>query len=192
MGHVRTGACRESIVSWARPVGILTDRDLIARMLTRTDRIPATTTLAEVMQHDVIITSAIWFVSRPSGSASANVHMPPMTSNAKRHNHCFYCVAETNRTVTQTGRVLYTASAHTTGGRESGASRTNDGHLDPKKKVRLAVEAHPKASHQEPKGQTHASAIIVHRDRGPRRIPRLRGLREVVPLACRFSRAAVA
>ena len=32
--------------------------------------------------------------------------------------------------MTQTGRVLYTARAHTTGGRESGASRTDDGRLD--------------------------------------------------------------
>jgi lipoyl-dependent peroxiredoxin len=32
--------------------------------------------------------------------------------------------------VTQTEKVLYTAKAHTTGGREGGASRTSDGHLD--------------------------------------------------------------
>jgi Ohr subfamily peroxiredoxin len=30
----------------------------------------------------------------------------------------------------QTGKVLYTARTHTTGGRENGASRSSDGHLD--------------------------------------------------------------
>jgi Ohr subfamily peroxiredoxin len=34
--------------------------------------------------------------------------------------------------MTQTEKVLYTAKAHTTGGREGGASRTDDGHLDVK------------------------------------------------------------
>src|SRR6516165_3634699 len=33
---------------------------------------------------------------------------------------------------TQHGKVLYTAKAHTTGGREGGASRTSDGRLDVK------------------------------------------------------------
>ena len=33
---------------------------------------------------------------------------------------------------TQTKKVLYTAKAHTTGGREGGASRTSDGRLDVK------------------------------------------------------------
>lgn len=32
--------------------------------------------------------------------------------------------------MTTTARVIYTAKAHTTGGREGGASRTDDGHLD--------------------------------------------------------------
>jgi lipoyl-dependent peroxiredoxin len=32
--------------------------------------------------------------------------------------------------MTQVGKVLYTAKTHTTGGRESGASRSSDGHLD--------------------------------------------------------------
>jgi Ohr subfamily peroxiredoxin len=32
--------------------------------------------------------------------------------------------------MTQTGKVLYTAKTHTTGGREHGASRSCDGHLD--------------------------------------------------------------
>lgn len=35
-------------------------------------------------------------------------------------------------TTTQAGKVLYTARAHTTGGREGGASRTSDGRLDVK------------------------------------------------------------
>jgi len=35
-------------------------------------------------------------------------------------------------TATQTAKVLYTAKAHTTGGREGGASRTSDGRLDVK------------------------------------------------------------
>ena len=34
--------------------------------------------------------------------------------------------------VTQTDKVLYTAKAHTTGGRDGGASKTNDGRLDVK------------------------------------------------------------
>jgi osmotically inducible protein OsmC len=37
--------------------------------------------------------------------------------------------------LTQIEKVLYTAKAHTTGGREGGASRTSDGHLD----VKLSV-----------------------------------------------------
>jgi lipoyl-dependent peroxiredoxin len=35
-------------------------------------------------------------------------------------------------TVTQPAKLLYTAKAHTTGGREGGASRTSDGRLDVK------------------------------------------------------------
>lgn len=35
-------------------------------------------------------------------------------------------------TVTPIEKILYTAKAHTTGGREGGASRTSDGHLDVK------------------------------------------------------------
>src|SRR5262245_30165489 len=42
--------------------------------------------------------------------------------------------AEKN-TVTSPAKLLYTAKAHTTGGREGGTSRTSDGRLD----VRLAV-----------------------------------------------------
>src|SRR5436190_5143640 len=38
-------------------------------------------------------------------------------------------------TATQSVKVLYTAKAHTTGGREGGASRTSDGRLD----VKLSV-----------------------------------------------------
>ena len=38
-------------------------------------------------------------------------------------------------TTTQPAKVLYTAEAHTTGGREGGASRTSDGRLD----VKLSV-----------------------------------------------------
>src|SRR5215471_542135 len=40
-----------------------------------------------------------------------------------------------NTTMTQNAKVLYTAKAHTTGGREGGASRTSDGRLD----VKLSV-----------------------------------------------------
>jgi len=39
------------------------------------------------------------------------------------------------RTTAQAGKVLYTAKIHTTGGREHGASRSSDGHLD----VKLSV-----------------------------------------------------
>jgi Ohr subfamily peroxiredoxin len=42
-------------------------------------------------------------------------------------------------TTTQPVKVLYTAKAHTTGGREGGASRTSDGRLD----VRLSVPGGP-------------------------------------------------
>lgn len=34
--------------------------------------------------------------------------------------------------MSETGKVLYTAKAHTTGGREGGVSRTDDGHLEVK------------------------------------------------------------
>src|SRR5262245_48170299 len=42
-------------------------------------------------------------------------------------------------TTTQPVKVLYTAKAHTTGGREGGASRTSDGRLD----VKLTVPGAP-------------------------------------------------
>jgi Ohr subfamily peroxiredoxin len=42
-------------------------------------------------------------------------------------------------TTTQLVKVLYTAKAHTTGGREGGASRTSDGRLD----VKLSVPGGP-------------------------------------------------
>jgi len=42
-------------------------------------------------------------------------------------------------TATQSAKVLYTAKAHTTGGREGGASRTDDGRLD----VKLTVPGTP-------------------------------------------------
>ncbi len=42
-------------------------------------------------------------------------------------------------TMTQPAKVLYTAKAHTTGGREGGASRTSDGRLD----VKLSVPGTP-------------------------------------------------
>ena len=42
-------------------------------------------------------------------------------------------------TMTHPGKVLYTAKAHTTGGREGGASRTSDGRLD----VKLTVPGTP-------------------------------------------------
>lgn len=44
-----------------------------------------------------------------------------------------------NTTATQPMKVLYTAKAHTTGGREGGASRTSDGRLD----VKLTVPGTP-------------------------------------------------
>jgi lipoyl-dependent peroxiredoxin len=37
---------------------------------------------------------------------------------------------EKERTVTQSGKVLYTAKTHTTGGRDNGVSRSSDGRLD--------------------------------------------------------------
>ena len=42
-------------------------------------------------------------------------------------------------TLTQPAKVLYTAKAHTTGGREGGASRTSDGRLD----VKLSIPGTP-------------------------------------------------
>jgi len=48
--------------------------------------------------------------------------------------------------ITQIDKVLYTAKAHTTGGREGGASRTSDGELD----VKLAVPGtHAKGTNPE-------------------------------------------
>jgi len=44
-----------------------------------------------------------------------------------------------DNTITQQAKVLYTAKAHTTGGREEGASRTSDGRLD----VKLSVPGTP-------------------------------------------------
>lgn len=41
--------------------------------------------------------------------------------------------------ITKIEKVLYTAKAHTTGGREGGSSRTSDGHLD----VKLTVPGTP-------------------------------------------------
>jgi osmotically inducible protein OsmC len=43
--------------------------------------------------------------------------------------------ATEEKTGTQTAKLLYTAKAHTTGGRDGGASRTSDGRLD----VKLSV-----------------------------------------------------
>jgi Ohr subfamily peroxiredoxin len=42
-------------------------------------------------------------------------------------------------TLTQPAKLLYTAKAHTTGGREGGASRTSDGRLD----VKLSIPGAP-------------------------------------------------
>ena len=42
-------------------------------------------------------------------------------------------------TITQSAKLLYTAKAHTTGGREGGASRTSDGRLE----VKLSVPGAP-------------------------------------------------
>ena len=42
---------------------------------------------------------------------------------------------EKDHTITKVEKVLYTAKAHTTGGRDGGASRTSDGRLD----VKLSV-----------------------------------------------------
>jgi osmotically inducible protein OsmC len=39
---------------------------------------------------------------------------------------------ENKHNITQIEKVLYTAKAHTTGGRDGGASRTSDGRLDVK------------------------------------------------------------
>lgn len=38
----------------SRPIGIVTDRDLVVRVLTRTDRAPATITIAEVMRSELV------------------------------------------------------------------------------------------------------------------------------------------
>jgi osmotically inducible protein OsmC len=46
---------------------------------------------------------------------------------------------EQTRTITPIEKVLYTAKAHTTGGRDGGASRTSDGRLD----VKLSVPGTP-------------------------------------------------
>jgi Ohr subfamily peroxiredoxin len=46
---------------------------------------------------------------------------------------------EEKHTITQIEKVLYTAQAHTTGGRDGGASRTSDGRLE----VKLSVPGTP-------------------------------------------------
>lgn len=48
-------------------------------------------------------------------------------------------VVEKEHTITKIEKVLYTAKAHTTGGRDGGASRTSDGRLD----VKLSVPGTP-------------------------------------------------
>jgi len=48
---------------------------------------------------------------------------------------------ETKHSITPIEKVLYTAKAHTTGGRDGGASRTSDGRLD----VKLSVPGTPGA-----------------------------------------------
>jgi len=48
-------------------------------------------------------------------------------------------VLEEEHTTTQIEKVLYTAKAHTTGGRDGGASRTSDGRLE----VKLSVPGTP-------------------------------------------------
>jgi lipoyl-dependent peroxiredoxin len=48
--------------------------------------------------------------------------------------------AATEHARPQTGKVVYTAKTHTTGGRESGAARSSDGRLD----VRLSVPGSPR------------------------------------------------
>ncbi len=47
--------------------------------------------------------------------------------------------SDESATMTQSAKLLYTAKAHTTGGREGGASRTSDGRLD----VKLTVPGTP-------------------------------------------------
>jgi len=37
------------------PIGIITDRDLVVRVLARPDRAPATTRIAEVMRRDIVL-----------------------------------------------------------------------------------------------------------------------------------------
>ncbi len=46
---------------------------------------------------------------------------------------------EETHTITPIDKVIYTAKAHTTGGRDGGASRTSDGRLD----VKLSVPGTP-------------------------------------------------
>jgi len=40
-----------------RPVGIVTDRDLVVQVLARPERVPATTTIADVMGRELVIAS---------------------------------------------------------------------------------------------------------------------------------------
>src|SRR5712691_3470731 len=48
-------------------------------------------------------------------------------------------LSDESNTMTSSTKLLYTATAHTTGGREGGASRTSDGRLD----VKLSVPGTP-------------------------------------------------
>jgi lipoyl-dependent peroxiredoxin len=52
-----------------------------------------------------------------------------------RNEECTMSQPATERTAPRTGKVVYTAKTHTSGGRENGASRSSDGRLD----VRLST-----------------------------------------------------
>jgi len=62
-------------------------------------------------------------------------------------------------TTTQPVKLLYTAKAHTTGGREGGASRTSDGRLDVKFSVPGAPVTAPIRSSCLPLVGPHVSSV---------------------------------
>src|SRR5580704_12594302 len=65
--------------------------------------------------------------------------MPDNANQTKRNRTMNTTKTSEDSTAAQPVKVLYTAKAHTTGGRDGGASRTSDGRLD----VKLSIPGGP-------------------------------------------------
>src|SRR5208283_2670800 len=83
--------------------------------------------------------------SPPFSSASSHrgvAHLPRIqnSSHASNRNQGGHTMGlEETHTITPIDKVIYTAKAHTTGGRDGGASRTSDGRLE----VKLSIPGTP-------------------------------------------------